>query len=320
MKLVTWGRTTPLLLILLLQLGCIRQDSHLQKPVLQVNSNTLTAKEFADRLSTKLRTVDAVSAKDPRHLDRARDSILREFIVESLVADWAQEHNLKPSSESVEQELERVREGYPDDLALRRVLTQEKVSPAKWRQSIERRLTKQIVMERLRAEMPAPTEEQIRQFYNDHRQEFVRPKAVQLRQVVTAKENDAERILASLKSGADLEQLAREFSTAPERAEGGLTDWIEEGVLEVFDRAFNMRQGELSPVLESPFGFHIFRVVQKRNQRQLTLEEARPKIIQTLLMEKEQHRYKAWLETQIRRAQVFKDEKLLESIKIETRH
>ena len=314
------GSAAPLVLIALLLTSCIRQDAHLQRPVLQVNSNVLTAKEFADQLTERLRSADAISAKDPENLERAKSSVLREFIVESLITDWAQKNDLKPTQEAIEQELERVRAGYPDDLALRRMLTHEKVSPKQWRQSVEKRLLRELVMAQLRAEIPEPSPEEQKTYYESHKKSFEQPRAVRLRQVVTQRENDAERILSSIRSGKDISDLAKEFSSAPERADGGLTDWIEEGVLEVFDKAFEMRIGELSGILESPFGYHIYRVVEKRSARTLSLEEARPKIIQTLLTAREQHRYKAWLEGEVRRAQVFKDDKLLESIKVETRH
>ncbi len=315
------GSTAPLVVIALLFLtSCIRQDVHSQKPVLQVNANVLTAKEFANQLTERLRLGDAISAKDPQHIERAKNSILREFIVESLITDWADQHDLKPTAEAIENELERVRAGYPDDLALRRILTQEKVSPKEWRRFVEKRLLKELVMGKLREELTDPSPEEIKTYFEAHKNAFQLPRAVRLRQIVTARENDAERILASIKSGTDMAELAKEFSSAPERTEGGLTDWIEEGVLEVFDKAFDMRAGELSAILESPFGYHIYRVVDKRSARSLSLEEARPKIIQALLTDRDQHRYKAWLEGQVRRAQVFKDDKLLESIKVETRH
>jgi peptidyl-prolyl cis-trans isomerase C len=299
--------------------SCTRKDSHLQKPVLQVNAKVLTAKEFGDQLAKRLRSNDAISAKDPENIARAKDSILREFIVQSLLVEWAEKNSIKPSKASVDEELEKVRAGYPDDLALKRMLSQENVSPQEWRQQIEMRLLRELVMEKLREEIPQPTEEEQKEYFKTHSEMFVLPKAVQLQQVVTAKENDAERILEAIKGGKNIEELAREFSTAPERAEGGLTDWIEEGVLEVFDKAFDMRVGEISGILESPFGYHIYKVLAKRSEKKLTFQEAQPRVIQILLLEREQHRYKAWLENQIRRARVFKDEKLLESIKVETR-
>src|SRR5690606_17072241 len=95
--------------------------------------------------------------------------------------------------------------------------------------------------------------------------------------------------------------------------------WIEKGTLDVFDSAFRMGVGQRSQIVKSPYGFHIFEVIEKRAAKTLSLEEARPKITKILRERKEQDLYSSWLEEQILKARVFKDEDLLTAIQVFSR-
>ena len=73
----------------------------------------------------------------------------------------------------------------------------------------------------------------------------------------------AESILADLKAGADFEKIAKRESMDPgSKDNGGDLGWNRRGkMVPVFDRwMFALPPGVLSPVVETPFGFHIIRV------------------------------------------------------------
>ncbi|MBU0625145.1 peptidylprolyl isomerase [Patescibacteria group bacterium] len=73
----------------------------------------------------------------------------------------------------------------------------------------------------------------------------------------------ADDLLASLKEGADFEQLAQENSDDPSSgANGGDLGWFGRGVMveEFENAAFSLAAGELSDVVQTQFGFHIIRV------------------------------------------------------------
>ncbi len=73
----------------------------------------------------------------------------------------------------------------------------------------------------------------------------------------------AESLLAEIKAGADFEKIAKRESMDPaSKDNGGDLGWNRRGkMVPVFDRwMFALTPGVLSPVVESPFGFHIIRV------------------------------------------------------------
>jgi parvulin-like peptidyl-prolyl isomerase len=70
---------------------------------------------------------------------------------------------------------------------------------------------------------------------------------------------------------------------------------------EVFDVCFRMQPNAISDVVPSPFGFHVFQVIEKRPAARRTLEEARPAIATRLLRDRRaraQEEYVAALRSQ----------------------
>ena len=119
-----------------------------------------------------------------------------------------------------------------------------------------------------------PTEAQMREFWEQNRgQQPKRPETVSFRQIVikslpdsTAKRvayQRAESIMVELRRGADFASAAKRFSDDSSSAvQGGELGWFRRGVMvkEFEDMAFRLRPGEVSPVVETAFGFHIIKV------------------------------------------------------------
>lgn len=77
----------------------------------------------------------------------------------------------------------------------------------------------------------------------------------------------AESLLVELRSGADFEKLAKRESSDPgSKDKGGDLGWNRRGqMVPLFDRwMFALPPGELSPVVETAFGYHIIRVDRKQ--------------------------------------------------------
>ena len=79
----------------------------------------------------------------------------------------------------------------------------------------------------------------------------------------------AVALLDSIKAGADFSELAKKYSDDPgSAAQGGDLGFVKKGVFypEFEEAAFKLNVNELSGVVESPVGFHIIQLLEKRGE------------------------------------------------------
>ncbi len=93
----------------------------------------------------------------------------------------------------------------------------------------------------------------------------------------------ADRVLRQLKRGASFEELARRHSEDDSAARGGDMGFFPRGVQDKdFDKAaFDLKQGEISEIIKTAFGYHIIKVTSKPG----TMEELRRTLAENQLRE-----------------------------------
>ncbi|MGZ5278578.1 MAG: peptidylprolyl isomerase [Pseudobdellovibrionaceae bacterium] len=288
------------------------------KPVVQVNEHQLSAKEFADHLARRLKNFDALSAKDPNNVKRAKEDVIRVFILQTLIEDFAKISDIAIDESELEKEINLFRSSYPDDLSFRRALAEENLSMSNWKEELKQTLISRKVFKKMSERLGQPTDEDVRKYYEENKVTFKRKERIYLRQIILDDLSKAQSVRDELKK-RDFIDLAKKYSVAPEAKAGGLVGWIEKGSVDIFDKAFTLPIGGMSQVLESSYGFHIFKVERKTGPGFATLEEVRPEIMQVLIGKKEQAEFASWLDKQIRSSRVLRDNELLSAISVETR-
>jgi parvulin-like peptidyl-prolyl isomerase len=153
-------------------------------------------------------------------------------------------------------------------------------------------------------------------YFEDNRARYRSPERVQIRQIVIEEEAKARRLLAELRAGGDFASAAAQHSLAPEASEGGLLPPFARGEMpEVFERAFELEPGELSEVIESPYGFHIFFLDAKIPAREPELEAVRGQLRAELEQERLAKLKREWLRGLLRGSDIHVNEGLLETLR-----
>ncbi len=156
------------------------------------------------------------------------------------------------------------------------------------------------------------SDEELKKFYQEHEKDFVLPESVKLRHIFVEAPKDAsadikgkarakaEGILQRLKKGEDFPKVARESSEDPDTAaKGGELGYLSPGKTnsEEFEKAaFALKPGEISPVVETPFGYHIIKVEERKEKRMVPFEEAKEYIRQNLRGQLEQKKAQEFLD------------------------
>ena len=133
------------------------------------------------------------------------------------------------------------------------------------------------------------TDEEVARSYDERRAEFRRPQAVDVSQILLEEREEAEKIRRELAQHPDrFEILARNRSVGPEASRGGYLGTFSRGELPPTfeDEIFGASKGDVTPVVQTDFGFHIFRINLVSKPRDLTLKETSDTIRVELLRKK----------------------------------
>ena len=117
----------------------------------------------------------------------------------------------------------------------------------------------------------------------------------------TLSEGEALRRLSDLRErivngGADFAEMARVHSGDATAARGGELDWVYPGdTVPDFERAYqDLKPGEISPPVRTPFGYHLIQVLERRSA-DMSQERKRLQARQALRERKADEAYQEWL-------------------------
>lgn len=300
--------------------ACTRRESRIaNRTIIEVNGRAVSTKEFSEILAKSLRNRDALSVKDPQILEKAKNDLADDLVLQIVSEQWATKHDIKITPEDIEHRVSQIRSEYSDELAFRKMLAEENISIDAWKADLALSLLRKRVYDQVTKNVPEPTDAELKTLYETNKKDYQRAARIRLRQVVLEKEEDAKHIYDEVQKGHDLGALAKQFSIMPEAAENGDTGWIEKGILEFFDQAFKLNVGAKSKIVKSPYGWHIYQVIGKEPEKKLTFEQVKSSLVREIKEHRTQSVFARWLEEQIRSSTVKRDDAILKSISLSTR-
>ena len=220
--------------------------------------------------------------------DQLKSSVLDDLVARTFLLQQARARGVEVSPEQVDRAFLALRAEYPgtafDDL-----LAQERISMA----DLRARLRDQLTVEKLfRDEVFSRvqvSDEEVGRYFAEHSAEFDEPERVHARQIVVRTREEAAKLREEVRrKPASFAAVASRSSIGPEARRGGDLGWFGkgQGMPEVFDVCFRMSPNAISDVVPSPFGFHVFQLIEKKPPSRRTLEQARPAIAARLLRER----------------------------------
>ncbi len=153
-------------------------------------------------------------------------------------------------------------------------------------------------IEAIRAKVVVPPAD-IEKAYNSSIEQYTTPEQVRASHILLKTEGKtdadvkakAEAILKQAKAGADFAELAKKNSEDESNAKnGGDLDYFGRGrMVPEFDQAvFAMQPGQISDLVKTQYGYHIIKMVDKKNAATRSLAEVRQQLTDQLAYERAQ--------------------------------
>jgi parvulin-like peptidyl-prolyl isomerase len=295
--------------------GCRKQAQEAPdaNTVATVNGEVVARADFERELANEV-----APELTPQEVEPFKRALLDTRVKQLLLLQAAKQGNVTVSAAEVDRGVLRLSSDYPEG-NLSEALSQGQKSMAELKAETATRLT----IEKLYAEHVYPrvavTEEELRAYYAAHEAEFNEPEQVRAAQLVVKGADEARRLQKELKgNGKKFAELARRYSLSPDAKVGGDLGFFARGQMppEFEEVAFRLRVGEVSDVVSTDYGYHLFRVLERRPARKRDLADVRPQVEARLLEEKRLAAQEDYVKGLRARAQVWVNEPLLQSLKI----
>lgn len=161
----------------------------------------------------------------------------------------------------------------------------------------ELEVAKQNILKQLNIKKTLDTvtvaEDDMKKFYEDNSEKFVRPMTVTASHILVDAEEKADEIYAAIEAGKDFAEAATEFSSCPSKDRGGDLGPFGQGqmVPEFEQAAFAMEVGKVSAPVKTQFGFHIIKLTEKSEAGTSPYDEVKAQIEQQLVIMQQNDAY-----------------------------
>lgn len=281
-----------------------------------VNSDAASQKEgFAAKVNNigiKSATLDAavnnfienqkmfgITVKDEEK-GKLKNDILNELVSAELLYQASQKAGLGDLNKDVDTQLESIKKGFGSDEEFQKVLKERGIGIKDLREDVKKGIYINAYLEkRVFSNLSPITEDEKKQEYEVNKDKLNVPEEVKASHILikvgekaTPEEKQkAKEKIESLKtrvmSGEDFAKLAKENSEDGSASNGGDLGYFRRGdmVKPFEDAAFSLEKDQISPVVETQFGYHIIKAIDKKAAHTLTYEEV-SKDIEKFLMNK----------------------------------
>lgn len=235
--------------------------------------------------------------------------VLDEVIGIVLLQQDAKASGVTATDQEVQQQIAARKGNFPDEATYKKALAQAGLTEEKLRQQARDQIAVQKYLQNRFSQAGDVTDQATREFYDKNKAKIQAPERVRVRHILIrfdpkgspadkekAREKAAD-LLKRAQAGEDFAQLASQYSEDPgSKAQGGELGWVTQGqTVPTFEQAaFALKKpNDLSPVVESQFGFHIIQLLEHQDAGTLPYEQVKGRIGQLLQQQQAQQQLAA---------------------------
>ncbi len=282
--------------LLAVSAAIVRGDSEIIEQVLvKVNGDIITKTELEQRQVAAIRQrtqgqqIDPETLKNDETLKKALAEVTPQLLVaaidEILLLQRGRELGLRLGDDQFKQVVANIRkeQGLQDEAKFVQALAQENMTMEDLRKQLEKQMLIEQVQRQEIGSKLSITEEEARQYYAKHPEEFTDSASVTLREIfievpteaggVSVAKDDAAKVTidgirARVLKGEDFAKVAAEVSTSPSKANGGLIGPFSHAdmspqLLAVVEK---IKVGDVTQPIRAAKGYQLFKLEARKTQ------------------------------------------------------
>lgn len=269
-----------------------------------VNGEGISSGEFNGEVERRL---SIIRKSNPEELEGERGTrlagetkrqVATELIRDALMKEQAKKLGVSVSNEEVDRMMEAERAGKGSD-EFDKDLQAQGLTVGEYRDKLKARLLVDALGEKICGDVTVTVDE-AESFYLTHKDLFSNTTMIHVAHILLDSEGQAKMVAEEVKEGKEFESLAKTLSTdEATRKNGGDLGWIEQGTMEpVFEEAaFSLKSGQVGGVVEASDGYHIIKVLERREAYTPPFAEVKGEAVKMLESRKKEEKFSDWLRT-----------------------
>ena len=246
----------------------------------------------------------------PERRDEIFRGVLDNLVSIRVLRQEVADRHMTASDADIAAHINELRKQFPSEAAFKQAMAMQHVSQEKLRDDARMDLLVNRLLENEVNSKLSVKPGDISAFYEKNPDKFKQSESVHASHILiivppgadagtkAAAKGRAEEALKAARGGKDFAALARQYSQDGSAQRGGDLGFVVRGqTAPAFENAaFALQIGQISDVVETPFGFHIIKVTERRPGRAVPFPEAAAQIQQYLEQQQRQALSKAFVD------------------------
>jgi peptidyl-prolyl cis-trans isomerase SurA len=246
--------------------------------------------------------------------------LLRDLIDTQLLSQKAEELGISADTDVVKRLDELRKQMHAESMEdLEKAAQAQGVSFEEFKQNLKNQILTQHVIQQEVGGHISVTQQEIQQFYDQHKDELQRPEQVRISEILISTQSassgttaspevssdelvaqakvKADAIYAQLVKGSKFDELAQKNSSGPTAAQGGDLEYFKRGTLskQLEDQVFTLKAGQFTEPVRTNQGWVILKVTEHQSEGVPPLKEVEPRIQEHIYMSKMQPALREYL-------------------------
>jgi peptidyl-prolyl cis-trans isomerase SurA len=267
-----------------------------------VNNELITLSELKETVA---------ETKPPQQGPQLQHETLKKMIEKKLQLQYAKKKGISVTQEELHAALQDIkkRNNFPTDQAFKDALAAERIEFEQYKTDLKEQL---LILKLVNREVRSGIlidEAELLEFYNHHPGSFSEPESFKVSQiffslpasakpsVVSDVRAKAQRVFELLQKGGDFKELAKKYSESTERSSGGNLGYFKAGQLfpEIDQAISKLQVGQYSSPVQSPSGFHIMRLDEKKPNVPKPFETVKDDVREAVYQQRSEELYDQWI-------------------------
>ena len=314
-----WALVTALALVSFASPTLTAQKQALKDKVAIVNGSVITRTDFDAEISRVRQQFRSMGQPlSSIRLSEIKKEVLENLIGRELLYQTSQKKGIKVDEAAINEQLTALKKRFPSEPEFNKALSEMNLSEAAIKSQLERNMAIKEFVDKEFVQKITISDKESKAYYESNPDLFKQPEQVQASHILIKIDPQAdasqkaearkkiEKIRKRLQKGEDFAALAKEFSQCPSNAKGGDLGYFRRGqMVPPFEQAaFALKPGTISDIVETKFGYHLIKVIDKKSESTIPYKDVKERLEQHLKQEKIQKEITLYVEQLKEKAKV----------------